>query len=106
MNDEQYKRYRKIISDKKIQILFNKIENGNIHYLIQGSIKYKVSIYKTGKVICSCPDYKYSNAVNKCYCKHILFIFNPIFDINHSIYTRTFITPDEILYLLKFIKKI
>ena len=56
MNDEQYKRYRKM-DREPIKCLYKKRDNKKImHFLISGSsgTKYIVSIPPDGKIKCSC----------------------------------------------------
>ena len=98
MNDEQYKRYRKMFSDS-IECLYKMRDHGNYHFLILGSTKtkYKVSIYKNGDIKCGCPDFKHHKEL---VCKHCLYvIFNIIggdFHIDHEFFKRNKFTRDEI----------
>lgn len=118
MNDELYKRYRKMKSDPSFILFSARDPKGNIHYLVQGSNRYKVTIFATGKIECSCPDmsfrvrktdehYKGSQA-NNYICKHCLLIVSELGfnDINHSFFKRTFFSPDEIQTIQKNYKKI
>jgi len=111
MNDEQYKRYRKMNAEV-IKVLIRKIDKKDktIHYLVEGDsgTHYKVSIYKTGKITCSCPDYKYS-VEKECVCKHCLFIIINVLkmfknNLYHPFYERHYFTPDELSDIYKYIR--
>lgn len=103
MNDEQYKRYRKMLQDPIKDLFTLKDKQGNLHFLISGSsgTKYKVTIFLNGKIACSCPDFKHHG--NSSICKHCLYVLfkslHGIFSIKHAIFTRKpiFFTPDEIM---------
>jgi hypothetical protein len=102
MNDEQYKRYRKMNADP-IQCLYQTHDkNKNIYFLISGSsgTKYKVTITPKGKIECSCPDYKHTAVVQECVCKHCLFVIFHVLrlfkDVDHTFFKRCYFTPDEI----------
>ena len=106
MNDEQYKRFRKMNSERII-CLFSKIDsNATIHFLISGSsgTRYKVSIItdgkSAGKITCSCPDFSTGAKTQECVCKHCLFVIYNVLElfnsVNHSFFKRLYFTPDEI----------
>ena len=107
MNDEQYKRYRKVFTEE-IECLFCKRDDmKNMHFLVSGSsgTHYKVSIYINGKITCSCPDYKHNARVQECLCKHCLHIVSKIFpNIEHAFYKRRYFTKDEIPTVKNFYK--
>lgn len=107
MNDEQYKRYRKMESDP-IKCLFRKHDkNKNLHFLISGSrdTNYKVTIYRDGKIECGCPDFKHNASVQECVCKHCLYVIfhelKCIRDIDHGFFGKRFFTPDELSDIYK-----
>lgn len=102
MNDEQYKRYRKMTSEPINCLLIKHDNKKNIYYLISGSsgIHYKVAIRSDGSIDCSCPDFKNSSKAQECICKHCLYVLNKVLklfnDVDHTFYKRLFFTPDEI----------
>ncbi len=113
MEDEQYKRYRKMKLEPS-QILFKmKDKNNNIHFLIQGTNRYKVTIHNNGFLSCSCPDMKFTPATDtihldnkkikkKILCKHCLQIIDSFgYNIDHTFFKRNFFTPDELQSILK-----
>lgn len=102
MNDEQYKRYRKLHSET-IECLFRTHDsNKTIYFLVSGSTgtKYKVTIPKNGRIECSCPDFKTNCKTHHCVCKHCLYVIYDnlkLFkDIDHGFFKRCYFTPDEI----------
>jgi len=104
MNDEQYKRYRKM-KEEPIKCLFSvKDKAGRFHFLVSGSTgtHYKVTISSAGgKISCSCPDFRNNSKNYECVCKHCLFIILEkmrLFDIYHTFFKRPgcHFTPDEI----------
>lgn len=108
MNDEQYKRYRKLRTEE-IAVLFCKRDSAkNMHFLVNGSTgtHYKVSVYRdTGKIECSCADYKHNARVQETLCKHCLFLAIKIFpNIEHTFYKRRYFTRDEVPLVVKFYK--
>lgn len=104
MEDEQYKRYRKM-KQERIACLFSKVDKttGTIYFLISGQSRnrYKVSITtgEKGKIKCSCPDFSTGAKAQKCVCKHCLLIIYEVLElfteINHPFFTRLYFTPDE-----------
>jgi len=102
MNDEQYKRYRKMNADPIKCLYKTHDKKKNIYFLISGSsgTKYKVIIPTNGKISCSCPDFTHGAKVQECVCKHCLYvIFNVLkvfTDLKHSFFTRCYFTPDEV----------
>ena len=110
MNEEQYKRYRKM-QKENLKCLFSKRDkSGNMHFLINGSTgsNYKVSIYIHGKITCTCPDFTHNSTEKMCVCKHCLtVIYNQLevfSDLNHLFFSRLFFTPDEIQTIAKIYK--
>lgn len=102
MNDEQYKRYRKM-NNEPIQCLYETHDKKkNIYFLISGSsgTKYKVTITNSGKITCSCPDFGTGAKVQECVCKHCLYVlYNrlKVFrDLDHAFFKRRYFTPDEV----------
>ena len=102
MNDEQYKRYRKMASDP-IQYLYGTHDNKkNLYFLVSGSsgTHYKVTIPTNGKISCSCPDFTHGAKEQECVCKHCLYIIYNVLklfkDIDHTFFKRCCFTPDEI----------
>lgn len=102
MNDEQYKRYRKMNGDN-IKCLYKKHDKKkNIYFLISGSsgTNYKVTIPTDGKITCSCPDFINGAKVQECVCKHCLYVIYNVLklfrDIDHTFFKRCRFTPDEI----------
>ncbi len=102
MNDEQYKRYRKMTSDP-IQYLYGTHDNKkNLYFLVSGSsgTHYKVTIPTNGKISCSCPDFTHGAKEQECVCKHCLYVIYNVLklfkDIDHSFFKRCCFTPDEI----------
>lgn len=105
MDDEQYERYRKMRNDPP-KILFKMTDKkGNIHFLVQGNNRYKVSILPQGIITCTCPDMKYNGIVEKkkMLCKHCLAIVDHLGfkNVNHTFFKRNFFTPDEISEIKK-----
>jgi len=102
MNDEQYKRFRKMDSDPIKCLFIKKDKVGNIHFLINGSKEshYKVTIGKNGTLTCSCPDFINNCKQNRCVCKHCLHVIYKklkLFkNLEHSFFNRLYFTPDEI----------
>ena len=101
MNDEQYKRYRKMCSDPIKCLYITPDKSKRLHFLISGSsgIKYKVTIPSDGKISCSCPDFKHGAKAQECVCKHCLYVILNILcicDIHHSFFKRCYFTPDEV----------
>jgi hypothetical protein len=87
MDEQQYKRYRKMNSDS-IECLYRTCDkNNNCHFLISGSsgTRYKVSINDNGVLSCSCPDAKHAGKVEKCLCKHCLYIIFKELEIFDSV---------------------
>lgn len=111
MNDELYKRFRKL-RQEPIECLFamRDEKQGDFHFLINGSsgTRYKVSIQRqTGRVACSCPDYKYNNRVQECICKHALFVVAGILHnkIDHAFFKRGYyFTADEMPLVKTYLK--
>ncbi len=102
MNDEQYKRYRKM-SSEPIQCLYETHDKKkNIYFLISGSsgTKYKVAIYTDGKISCSCPDFTHGAKIQECVCKHCLHVIYNVLrlfsDIDHAFFKRCHFTSDEV----------
>jgi hypothetical protein len=101
MNDEQYKRYRKMLADR-IECPYQiKDKKNTLYFLIVGNtgVKYKISIYQNGQLKCSCPDFSNHCKSNNCICKHCLYL---IFDklkiiktLEHKFFDRLYFTPDE-----------
>ena len=102
MNDEQYKRYRRMNADpiKCLYVTHNKEKD--LYFLISGSkgTKYKVTIPTNGKICCSCPDFKNSSQVQECVCKHCLYVIYNVLrlftDVDHAFFKRCCFTPDEV----------
>jgi len=112
MNDEQYKRFRKMNADK-LKCLFTKRDpSGNMHFLVSGSTgtRYKVSVYKNGVINCSCPDFCHGCKDNDCVCKHCLHVIYKVLklfrDVNHKFFERLYFTPDEIQTIKKIYKEL
>ena len=102
MNDEQYKRFRKMQAEK-INCLFKTHDkHKKLYFLISGSAgnKYKVIISPNGEISCSCPDFKHSSKTQECVCKHCLHVIFKVLklfsSVNHTFFTRCYFTPDEI----------
>ncbi len=101
MNDEQYKRYRKMQSDPIKCLFIIPDKSKNLHFLISGSsgTKYKVTIPVNGKISCSCPDFKHGAKVQECVCKHclhVIFQVLRVFDLEHTFFSRCYFTPEEV----------
>lgn len=102
MNDEQYKRFRKMNADNIECLYYTHNSNKNLFFLISGSsgAKYKVSISPKGKIECSCPDFKNGAKVQECVCKHCLYvIYNTLKlfdDVEHEFFDRLYFTTDEV----------
>jgi len=110
MNEEQYKRYRKMMSEPIKCLHRKKDSKNNLYFLINNSSdkNYKIKISQNGKIECSCPDFTKGGAkIEKCICKHCLFVIFKILkifqDINHTFFKRCFFTPDEIKNINKII---
>ena len=107
MNDEQYKRFRKMNAESIKCLYSKKDKNGGIHFLISGSTgtKYKVSVYNDGRIVCDCPDFTHGSKENECVCKHCLYILYKelgLFkNLEHNFFKRLFLTPDEIQNIQK-----
>jgi len=110
MNDEQYKRFRKMrleSEDGSLKCLYStRDDNKTLYFLIQGvNSKYKVSINLKGQIKCSCPDFTHTCKVQECICKHCLYVvyikLGLFKDIEHSFYRRNYFTPDEISSICK-----
>lgn len=110
MNDEQYKRFRKMNAENIECLISKKDKNGGLHFLINGSTgtHYKVSIYPNGKISCGCPDFTHNSKDNECVCKHCLFVLYKelrLFkNLEHYFFKRRFFTPDEIQIIQKLYK--
>jgi len=112
MNDEQYKRFRKMNAETIECLFYTHDKNKSLHFLINGSQqkRYKVTIPKDGKITCSCPDFTHNSKVNECVCKHCLHIIYNILklfsDVDHTFFTRLFFSKDEIQEIHKIYKKL
>jgi hypothetical protein len=101
MNDEQYKRFKKMLSEN-IECLHITKDKNNLYFLINASTSkhYKIIISNDGKIKCSCPDYINTVKIQECLCKHCLYIIYNILkdykNINHEIYKRCYFSKDEI----------
>lgn len=108
MNDEQYKRYRKLRTEEIEVLVCRRDDAKNMHFLVNGSTgtHYKVSVYlQGGHLVCSCPDYKHNARIQETLCKHCLFLATKIFpNIEHTFYKRRYFTPDELPLVKKFYK--
>lgn len=98
MNDECYKRYKKI-KDDRIECLYSIRKEKMYHFLISGSTdkKYRVTIGPK-YISCTCPDYKNNSKNMECVCKHCIYILTDVlkvFKINHDFWKRRFFTLDE-----------
>lgn len=103
MNDEQYKRFRKMNAESIKTLFTTRDETGNMHFLVSGSSgnKYKVSVYtRDGKITCSCPDFSHGAKVQECVCKHCLYVIFKVIknirNVDHKFFTRCRFTVDEI----------
>lgn len=102
MNDEQYKRYRKMTSESIECVYYTHDKKKNIYFLISGSsgVKYKVTIPINGRISCSCPDFTHGAKAQECVCKHCLHVIYNVLklldDIDHAFFTRCYFTPDEV----------
>ena len=102
MNDEQYKRFRKMNSEDINCLYETHDKKKNIYFLISGSTgtHYKVEISADGKICCSCPDFKHTSKEQGCICKHCLHVIYRLLklfkDVDHSFFKRCYFTPDEI----------
>ena len=98
MNNDQYTRY-KTMNNSNIKVLFKKEDKGTMHFLINGTTKYKASIYRSGKVSCSCPDFTTKHKSCSIICKHLLYLLmmylRIITRIDHKFFSRLTLTPDE-----------
>lgn len=107
MNEEQYKRYRKMDAENISVLIKKRDSSGNIHYLINGqsNVHYKVSVYTNGKITCSCPDFVNTCGVQECVCKHCLYVIYKVLKftkrLDHAFFKRRFFTPDEMSLILK-----
>lgn len=98
MNDETYKRYKKL-DENIISCLFSIRKDKTFHFLISGSNdkRYRVSIDKKF-ITCTCPDYKHNCKTMETVCKHCIFILTDtlnVFSLKHDFWKRRFLTPDE-----------
>lgn len=111
MNDEQYKRFRKM-KNENIQCLFTLYKAKTLYFLVVGSTgtKYKVCIKNTGQISCSCPDFKNGAQVQECVCKHCLYIIfeylGVIKDVDHCFFERRFFTKDEMMQIFRRYKEL
>lgn len=111
MNDEEYKRFRKLKTED-IQCIYNTYTNNNFYFLVIGSshTKYKVVIESKGKIYCSCPDFKHNARKCETTCKHclyIIFIKLKLFkDVNHTFFKRHYFTPDEVQMIYSIYKRL
>lgn len=102
MNDEQYKRYRRMTSEAINCLYRTHDKNKRLHFLISGSkgANYKVTIPPDGKMTCTCPDFVNNASVQECICKHCLFVIYQDLryfkDVDHLFFKRRFFTPDEV----------
>jgi hypothetical protein len=103
MNDEQYKRYRKIFSEDIKCLYMTHDKKKNIHFLVSGSSdkRYKVTISAVGRIACGCPDFVHNSKVQECVCKHCLYIIYSVLRftdrIEHEFFKRRFFTKDEMV---------
>jgi len=114
MNNEQYKRFRKMEKDPLNCLFKAKDKAGNLHFLISGStgVKYKVSIYlhgeKKGKINCTCPDFKNNAKIQECVCKHCLHVLYKVLkifkNVDHSFFGKCLFTVDEMTKIRLLIK--
>ena len=111
MNNEQYKRYRKMEHDKLSCLFKAKDKSGNLHFLILGSTdtKYKVSIYmKDRKIRCSCPDFKNNSSSRDCVCKHCLHVLYKVLKLfknaDHSFFEKFIFNENEIAKIMHVCK--
>ena len=102
MNEEQYKRFRKMTTEP-IQCLYQTHDKQkNLFFLISGSsgTKYKVTIPNNGKIKCSCPDFSNGAKIQECVCKHCLHVIYNVIqlfkDVDHPFFNRCYFTPDEV----------
>lgn len=105
MNSEQYNKYTKIFETQPTLLLHAKDNHGNYHFLIEGTKRYRVSVFNdTGKLECSCPDFKRhaSRTKNPSYlCKHCMLILTDTMNIfgsrvmEHTFFKRGWFTADE-----------
>jgi len=111
MEEEQYKRYRKMISENLKCLYKTSDSKNNFYFLTSGSSKnnYKVKISTNGSITCTCADFvKGGSKINNCICKHclhIIFIELKLFkDVNHTFFKRCFFTPDEMKNIKDILK--
>lgn len=102
MEDEQYKRYRKMVGED-IKCLHSVVDRkGTLHFLISGAsgTRYKVSVGNKGALTCSCPDFKHGAKDGECVCKHCLFLIyrhlRLFEELDHPFFKRRWFTADEI----------
>lgn len=111
MNDEQYKRYRKM-NVEPIKCLYKARKNTNLYFLISGSsgTNYKVTVQSDGKISCSCPDFTHGSKDNRCICKHCLYVIYNVLrlfkSVEHTFFTRLYFTPDEVQEIQKIYTQI
>ena len=102
MNDEQYKRFRKMDSEPINCLYITHSKTKTIYFLVSGSTgtKYKVEIPTNGKIICGCPDFQKTCKVQECVCKHCLHVIYKVLKlfkgVDHTFFKRCYFSPDEI----------
>lgn len=107
MNDVQYTRYKNALNTKMDCLFSTRDTAGNMHFLIESSQRYKVSIYlHDGSVTCSCPDYTCRSRTEQCVCKHCVYVLmrhlKLVNSLDHAFFGRSlnngppFLVKDEL----------
>ena len=106
MNSEQYSKYTKVFETHPTVLLHAKDTRGAYHFLIEGTKRYRVSVFSdSGKLECTCPDFKHhaSRAKKPAYlCKHCMLIVTDTMNIfgkrvfEHTFFKRGWYSPDEL----------
>jgi hypothetical protein len=109
MNAEQYNKYSKIYETNPDILIHAKDTKGNLHFLIQGTKRYRVSILSdSGKVECTCPDFKHHSSRQKkpsYLCKHCMLVVTDKLNIfgsrimEHTFFKRGWYSADELYSL-------
>jgi hypothetical protein len=112
MNDEQYKRFRKMQNEPITCLFKTHDKQQKLYFLISGSSgsKYKVIIAPSGEISCSCPDFKHGAKIQQCVCKHCLYVIfkelNIFSSLTHTFFNRCYFTPDEVKNIHEIYRKI
>jgi hypothetical protein len=114
MNDAQYTRYKNALNTRMSCLIAKKDSKGNVHFLIQSSQRYKVTIFTSGQVSCSCPDFACRSRAEGMVCKHVVFVLmrhlGVIGSLDHAFFRRgvdgerPILVRDEIIAISKLVR--